>query len=88
MPTVTWPATSRAQRALEALGDLARRVVHEGQSADLARAGVAGGDEPGHACDQDPSLAGARAGDDGHGTVAVLCCGALAVVEGRQRQVC
>ena len=50
--------------------------------------GVAGGDEPGHARDQDPGLAGARAGDDGHGSVGVLCCGALAVVEGRQRQVC
>ena len=49
---------------------------------------MTGGDEPGHASDQDPSLAGARAGDDGHGPVNALCCGALAVVEGRQRQVC
>ena len=88
MPTVTCPATSRAERTLETFGDLARRVVHEGQSADLARAGVTGGDEPGHASDQDPSLAGARAGDDGHWAVDVLCRGALAVVEGRQRQVC
>ncbi len=50
--------------------------------------GVAGGDEPCHARDEHARLAGARAGDDGHGSVAVLCCGALAVVEGRQRQVC
>ena len=77
-----------AQRVLQALGDLARGVVHEGQRTDLLGSGMAGGDEPCHARDQDSRLAGAGAGDDGDRAVRVLGGGPLAFVEGRQRPVC